>query len=355
MCNSPESVVLQDFSPPGPTGAAGPPGADGDPGANGADGDPGAVWRNGSGVPSSGLGINGDYYLDDDTGDLYEKAAGAYSVVANINGTDGVDGGMAVIDPARTDAVLVCADGTGATARATGLTIYSSANDKLEYLASFGEFETAADGATVTFDFDVADQWQVILGGNRTLAFANASVGQRVLILLTQDGTGNRTPTWWSNIEWNHGLAPVIDPAAGGWNLIVLECVGLGEYSVPLWTEVSRTTSAPRRGITTATDGATVTFDLRVSPKQKVTLAGSRTLALNSASYYVGQVFALKITQDGTGSRTVTWWSGIKWPDGTVPTLTTTLNRSDWFLFVCTDASGSPTFDCLGMSLNLGA
>lgn len=255
-------------------------------------------------------------------------------------------GGMAVVDPARTDAVLVCEDETGETARASELTIHSDANDKLEFLASFGAFETAADGSTVTFDFDEADQWQVTLGGNRTLAFSHANVGQRVLILLIQDGTGNRTPTWWSNIAWDKGIAPRIDPTPAGWNLIVLECVGVDGYSVPLWNEVSRTTSAPRRGIEAATDGSTVTFDLRLSPKQQVTLAGNRTLALAAGSFYVGQAFAIKLTQDGTGSRTVTWFSTINWAGGASPTLTTTAGQSDWFGFICTDDDGgSPKFD----------
>lgn len=52
----------------------------------------GTVWRDGSGVPSNALGINGDYYLDTDTGDIYKKAAGAYSSVGNLTGPIGPDG-----------------------------------------------------------------------------------------------------------------------------------------------------------------------------------------------------------------------------------------------------------------------
>jgi hypothetical protein len=53
-----------DVGPQGPTGAAGPAGDDG------------TIWRNGSGVPSNGLGADGDYYLDDNTGDYYLKVTG---------------------------------------------------------------------------------------------------------------------------------------------------------------------------------------------------------------------------------------------------------------------------------------
>jgi hypothetical protein len=42
----------------------------------------------------------------------------------------------------------------------------------------------------------------------------------------------------------------------------------------------------------------------------------------------------LILKQDGTGSRTVTWWSGILWTAGTTPTLTTTINKYDIFMFL---------------------
>jgi len=40
-------------------------------GATGQTGAAGSVWRNGNGVPSNAVGANGDYYLDDLTGDVY--------------------------------------------------------------------------------------------------------------------------------------------------------------------------------------------------------------------------------------------------------------------------------------------
>jgi hypothetical protein len=58
-------------------------------GSGGAAGTPGSVWRNGTGAPSAGLGINGDYYLDDANGDVYFKASGAYTIVSNIQGPSG--------------------------------------------------------------------------------------------------------------------------------------------------------------------------------------------------------------------------------------------------------------------------
>lgn len=76
----------------GAPGADGADGADGAAGAAGAAGAPGSVWRDGAGVPSNALGINGDYYLRDSNGDVYLRTAGVYAVVANIKGAAGAAG-----------------------------------------------------------------------------------------------------------------------------------------------------------------------------------------------------------------------------------------------------------------------
>jgi len=60
-------------------------------GVAGDNGAPGSVWRSGSGVPSDGLGINNDFYLNSDNGDYYLKAAGTYSLQGNIKGSPGED------------------------------------------------------------------------------------------------------------------------------------------------------------------------------------------------------------------------------------------------------------------------
>jgi len=50
-------------------------------------------WMNGNGVPANNLGIQGDYYLDDLTGNVYNKLAnGTWVLVANITGPQGSAG-----------------------------------------------------------------------------------------------------------------------------------------------------------------------------------------------------------------------------------------------------------------------
>jgi len=97
-----------------------------------------------------------------------------------------------------------------------------------------------------------------------------------------------------------------------------------------------------------ASDAATVTFDLSLTSVQSVTLGGNRTLALSNPT--TDQFFVVRLVQDGTGSRTVTWFSTIKWPQNAVPTLTTTASKTDVFGFHCT---GSGTYDGFIIGQNL--
>ena len=63
------------------------------------------------------------------------------------------------------------------------------------------------------------------------------------------------------------------------------------------------------------------TIDWGTGNKQKSTLTGNCTYTFTAPSG-VGN-FLLKLVQDATGSRTVTWPATVKWPGGTAPTLST--------------------------------
>lgn len=85
----------------------------------------------------------------------------------------------------------------------------------------------------------------------------------------------------------------------------------------------------------------TATLDLALGNDHRIQMpAGNITIAISNAK--VGQKFLVSITQDGVGSRTVTWFGTIRWVDGVTPTLTTTLNKRDTFAFVVT---GAGTYD----------
>ena len=83
---------------------------------------------------------------------------------------------------------------------------------------------------------------------------------------------------------------------------------------------------------TTLTDQATITWDASTQDVAKVTLAGNRTLG-SASNGTTGQFISLLIIQDGTGSRTLTWNAAYEFASDTAPTLTTTANLGDVFVF----------------------
>lgn len=108
------------------------------------------------------------------------------------------------------------------------------------------------------------------------------------------------------------------------------------------------TYTALKQNLVTAADGATVTFNCDTSNIFTVTLEGNRTLAVSNAD--AGQCFVVRLVQDGTGGRTVTWFSTIKWAAGEEPTLTATADKTDVFGFICT---GTDTYDGFTIDQNL--
>ena len=89
--------------------------------------------------------------------------------------------------------------------------------------------------------------------------------------------------------------------------------------------------------------GGTATLDLSLGNLHFITMpAGNITIALSNAVN--GQVFMVRILQDSVGSRTVTWFTTIKWAGGTAPTLTTTASKADVLGFVVTSSGNYDGF-----------
>ena len=83
---------------------------------------------------------------------------------------------------------------------------------------------------------------------------------------------------------------------------------------------------------TTLTDGSSITWNAETQDVAKVTLGGNRTIGAASSAT-TGQFISLLVIQDGTGSRTLTWNSAYEFASDTAPTLTTTANLGDLFVF----------------------
>lgn len=77
--------------------------------------------------------------------------------------------------------------------------------------------------------------------------------------------------------------------------------------------------------------GASATVDWGEGNNQKITLTDNCTLSFTAPSG-PGRL-QLKVIQDGTGSRTITWPAAARWSGGTAPTLSTAASSVDIVTF----------------------
>jgi hypothetical protein len=165
-----------------------------------------------------------------------------------------------------------------------------------------------ADGATITFDL-TNNIHEVILGGNRTLAISNISVGQFFKIDLIQDGTGSRTVTWFAS---NSATATVTIAAPG---------VLTTGVDIPTLTPIVLTTTG---ALPTGLTASTVYYYTRVD-------ATTGKLSTTVANAQAGTF----ITTSGSQSGTHTCAVQLRWPGQTAPVLSTGKFLKDSFGFNC--------------------
>lgn len=126
-------------------------------GTTGAPGTAGSTWYEGSGLPSSLIGINGDFFLRTDTNDVLLKVSSAWSVIGNLKGAPG---------PAGPGSGNVLSPATGST--------------KPGQEVVFGADETHITGAVRT---PRGDATYTILATDSTVAINAALTAPRVFTL----------------------------------------------------------------------------------------------------------------------------------------------------------------------------
>ena len=109
-------------------------------------------------------------------------------------------------------------------------------------------------------------------------------------------------------------------------------------------------TKAQRGTPVALTDGATIAVDMSLGNNFSVTLAGNRSLG-DPSNVTAGQSGVIVVTQDGTGSRTLSY-TGTKWKfaGGTAPTLTTTAAAVDVLAYYCESATRITVTSLLNVS-----
>lgn len=163
-----------DTGPQGPAGQSG--GEQGEQGETGPAGEDGSVWYTGAGIPATAVGVDGDLYLNTNTGDVYQKASGAWSAVDNITGPEGDRGLMGPQGPAGTG-------GENAT-----IVVTANVDDTvIVYLYATGTYTINVYGS----NFIYGDVVHLTICENDTVLAENIAVNEcgafaRIAIVLTQ-------------------------------------------------------------------------------------------------------------------------------------------------------------------------
>ena len=107
-------------------------------------------------------------------------------------------------------------------------------------VAQRGAVTALTDGATITPDFSLANNFSVTLGGNRTLANpTNLVAGQSGVIFITQDATGSRTLAYGTYWKFPGGTAPTLTTTASAVDVLVYVVQSSTRIDAQLLTNLS--------------------------------------------------------------------------------------------------------------------
>lgn len=121
---------------------------------------------------------------------------------------------------------------TGNTAVAGTLAVTSNLTaDKITAGGQIGSevSTTASSGASLAINWNTANIHRITLTDNCTFTFSNPVAGFSYVLILTQDGTGNRLVNW-PSIKWRGASAPTLSTAGGTTDVISLLYDGVDYY-----------------------------------------------------------------------------------------------------------------------------
>lgn len=269
------------------------------------------------------------------TGDVEELTIGANLSLAG--GVLSATGGGSSAWSGLTDpgANLTLAMGTRLTAF-NWASNYGS-NPAFEYFAS----DTSATGPLVRVKTGVSTLMPpFVIEARGGQSFKSDHLGN---IILGKDniGGGDADGRAYLGVIGSNGTPSGTPTSITGYAPLTLESDGINaEYA--LWAYLGsawRDLSGTIKRWDFASGSGNQTLDFNSSSSANVTRqftasGGNVTFTAWNNPPRNGSLVTVIIVQDGTGSRTVTWPSNVKWSGGTAPTLTTTANKRDIFQFV---------------------
>ena len=163
------------------------------------------------------------------TGNLEIGTAGSLTFEGST--ADANETTLAVTDPTA-DRTVTLPDATGTVALLSLAQSYTAQQR--------GAITALTDGATITPDFAVANNFSVTLGGNRTLANpSNLTAGASGCIWITQDGTGSRTLAYGSQWDFTGGTAPTLTTTAAAVDCLAYSVQSSSKITATLITNLS--------------------------------------------------------------------------------------------------------------------
>jgi hypothetical protein len=163
------------------------------------------------------------------TGNLEIGTAGSLTFEGST--ADANETTLAVTDPTA-DRTVTLPDATGTVALLSLAQSYTAQQR--------GAITALTDGATITPDFAVANNFSVTLGGNRTLANpTNLTAGASGCIWITQDGTGSRVLSYGSQWDFTGGTAPTLTTTAAAVDCLAYSVQSSSKITATLITNLS--------------------------------------------------------------------------------------------------------------------
>jgi len=202
-------------------------------------------------------------------------------------------------------------------------------------------YPTSLDTSSTTLRTDIASTDDLDASGKEHDLMTN-NVNAAAIAVETKVGTGSSTAvtdsvlagTGAGTSAWT--TAPTFGGSVTSAGLTVSGAVACADQVVgrPELKDYAETVNA------IGNTAASQAVDLESGNVVTATLAVATTTFTFSNPSATGKScsFTLILSQDATGSRTVTWPASVKWAGGTAPTLTTTASRADVLTFSTVDA-----------------